>query len=184
MANTSTTNQTATQFLRDQHDQVKSMFGQMSDLQGEERTQLFDCLRAFLAVHETAEEEIVHPAARKTGSKGEAVVKARLEEEDEAKTVLSELEKIGPGGAGFDEKFAKFKTAVENHAQAEEQELFPILESELDTEALEAMTKKLQMAEKLAPTHPHPHGPEGAVGNMVIGPFVAMIDKARDALSG
>ncbi len=184
MANTSTKNESATQFLREQHDQVKSMFAQMSELQGEARTQLFDCLRGFLAVHETAEEEIVHPAARKTGSKGEAVVKARLEEEDEAKTVLSELEKIGPGGTDFDEKFAKFKTAVEDHARAEEQELFPILESELDAETLEAMTKKLQTAEKMAPTHPHPHGPEGALGNLVIGPFVAMVDKVRDALKG
>lgn len=182
MADTSTTNETATQFLREQHDQVKSMFAQMSDLKGEDRTQLFDCLRAFLAVHETAEEEIVHPAARKTGPRGEAVVKARLAEEDEAKKVLSELEKIGPSSTDFNEKFAQFKTAVEDHARAEEQELFPILEDALDTEALEAMTKKLRTAEKLAPTHPHPHGPEGAVGNMVIGPFVAMVDKVRDAL--
>jgi hemerythrin superfamily protein len=159
------------------------MFAQMSDLQGEARTELFDCLRATLAVHETAEEELVHPAARRAGGKGEEVVKARLAEEGEAKKALSELEKMGPGSTEFDEKFAQFKTAVEAHANAEEQELFPILEGALDADTLQAMTKKLEIAEKMAPTHPHPHGPEGALGNLVIGPFVAMADKVRDALS-
>lgn len=184
MANTTTQTETVTEFLRRQHSEVRSMFAQMSDLQGEARKDLFDCLRAFLAVHETAEEEVVHPAARKAGAEGEAVVQARLTEEDEAKKVLSELEKIGPGSTDFNEKFAQFKTSVEDHARAEEQELFPILESSLDNEKLEAMTKKLQMAEKMAPTHPHPHSPESAVGNMVVGPFVAMADKVRDALKG
>jgi hypothetical protein len=60
--------------------------------------------------------------------------------------------------------------------------LFPILESSVDADTRAAMTKKLQTAEKLAPTHPHPHAPESAVGNMVLGPFVAMVDKVRDAI--
>ena len=184
MTDTTTKTETVTQFLRRQHSEVRSMFAQMSDLQGDARKELFDCLRAFLAVHETAEEEVVHPAARKAGAQGEAVVEARLAEEDEAKRVLSELEKIGPGSTDFNEKFAQFKTSVEDHARAEEQELFPILEGALDSDTLEAMAKKLRMAEKLAPTHPHPHAPESAVGNMVLGPFVAMVDKVRDALTG
>jgi hemerythrin superfamily protein len=182
MSDTTTKNQTVTQFLRSQHEQVRSMFSEMENAQGEAKTQLFDCLRAFLAVHETAEEEIVHPAARKTGEQGEKVVEARLAEEGEAKTVLSELEKIGPDGEGFQQKFAAFQKSVDAHATAEEKELVPILESELDADTLKGMTEKLQMAEKLAPTHPHPHGPEGAVGNLVLGPFVAMVDKVRDVI--
>jgi len=182
VSETTTKNETVTEFLRRQHAEVRSMFAELESAQGENRTQVFDCLRALLAVHETAEEEVVHPAARKAG--GEAVVEARLKEEDEAKKVLSELEKLGPDGDGFDQQLAQFKSAVEAHATAEEQELFPILESKLDEETRAAMTKKLQMAEKIAPTHPHPHAPESAVGNMVLGPFVAMADKVRDALSG
>jgi len=182
VADTTTKNETVTEFLRRQHAQVRSMFAEMDQAQGEARTQLFDCLRAFLAVHETAEEEVVHPAARKAG--GEDVVKARLAEEDEAKKVLSELEKIGPDGEGFAQKFTAFQKAVDAHATAEENELFPILENKLDAGTLEAMTKKLQIAEKMAPTHPHPHGPESALGNLVVGPFVAMADKVRDALKG
>jgi hemerythrin superfamily protein len=179
MADTTKT-ETVTEFLRRQHTEVRSMFAEMETAKGEGRIQLFDCLRALLAVHETAEEEVVHPAARNAGA--EDVVEARLAEESEAKTVLSELEKIGPDGEGFEQKFSAFKDAVDKHATAEETELFPILDSKLDAETLEKMTKTLQMAEKMAPTHPHPHGPEGALGNLVVGPFVAMADKVRDAI--
>jgi len=184
VTDTTTTKETVTEFLRRQHSQVRSMFTEMETAKGEARTQLFDCLRALLAVHETAEEEVVHPAARKAGGDGETVVKARLEEEDDAKKVLAELEKLGPDGDGFAQKFSQFQKAVEDHASAEEQELFPILEKALDDETQVAMTKKLQVAEKLAPTHPHPHAPESAVGNLVLGPFVAMADKVRDVLRG
>src|SRR3982751_4418716 len=102
MADTSTKTETVTEFLRRQHAEVRSMFAEMETAQGEARTQLFDCLRRMLAVHETAEEEVVHPAARKAG--GEDVVQARLKEEDEAQKMLSELEKIGPAGEGFHQK--------------------------------------------------------------------------------
>jgi hypothetical protein len=36
----------------------------------------------------------------------------------------------------------------------------------------------------MAPTHAHPHGPNSAIGNMVVGPFAAMVDKVRDKLKG
>src|SRR5205814_10313818 len=134
-----TRSESASACLRREHAEVRSMFARMSDMKGDDRTQLFDCLRACLAVHGTAEEEIGHPAARKAGGKGEEVVEARLAEEGEAKKVLSELEKIGPGSTEFDEKFAQFKTAVEAHANAEEQDLFPILEGALDADTLRGM---------------------------------------------
>jgi hypothetical protein len=35
----------------------------------------------------------------------------------------------------------------------------------------------------MAPTHPHPHGPTSGIGNQLVGPFVAMVDKVRDKLA-
>lgn len=43
----------------------------------------------MLAVHETAEEEVVHPAARRTLAGGNELVDDRLAEESEAKDMLS-----------------------------------------------------------------------------------------------
>jgi hemerythrin superfamily protein len=177
------TTQTVTELLRERHQQVKEMFQQMDTAAGDERAELFDCLRATLAVHETAEEIVVYPAARKLGEAAARVVEARLKEEDQAKHVLAELEKAGPDGPGFPGRFNTFRTAATAHAEAEERELFPLLEQQCDHDQLTAMTDRLTRAERLAPTHPHPHGPKSPVGNMLAGPFVAMVDKVRDALA-
>src|SRR4051794_6725501 len=52
-------------FLKEQHQQIKSLFSEVRSASGEQRREAFFALRRLLAVHETAEEEIVHPAARK-----------------------------------------------------------------------------------------------------------------------
>jgi hypothetical protein len=44
------------------------------------------------------------------------------------------------------------------------------------------MTSELEVAEAMAPTHPHKMAPESAAGNLLVGPFVAMVDRVRDAL--
>jgi hypothetical protein len=43
------------------------------------------------------------------------------------------------------------------------------------------MRKAVKFAESVAPTRPHP-GVESAPANMLAGPFVAMVDRVRDAL--
>jgi hemerythrin superfamily protein len=177
------TTMTVTEVLRMQHEQVTTMFGQMDELHGQDRAELFDCLRMMLAVHETAEEEVVHPAARKISDAGERAVEARLEEENEAKKMLSNLEKMSVGDEQFDKQFAAFRAAVLEHAEAEETEIFLLLESKLDRHDLTEMADSLLIAEEMAPTHPHPHGPESAMGNLLLGPFVAMADKVRDKLA-
>jgi len=179
----STDTTTATGLLRSQHEQVKAMFEQIDAAEDGQRADLFDCLRATLAVHETAEEIVVHPAARRTGDEGARVVEARLAEEANAKKALAELEKLTPAADGFGPKLLAFKQDVLRHAEAEETELFPLLEANCDADELAAMADKIRTAEKMAPTHPHPHGPDGAVGNMLVGPFVAMVDKVRDKLA-
>jgi len=179
----STETTTATDLLRGQHEKVKAMFQQLTSAGSDQRDELFDCLRATLAVHETAEEMIVHPAARRTGEEGARIVEARLAEESKAKESLAELEKLPPAGDGFGPKLQAFQQDVLRHAEAEETQLFPILEANCDADELERMGKAITTAEKMAPTHPHPHGPDGAVGNMLVGPFVAMVDKVRDKLA-
>ena len=60
--------------------------------------------------------------------------------------------------------------------------MFPLLERTVDEEQLRRMTSALKVAEGVAPTHPHKAAPESAVGNMVVGPFVAIVDRVRDAI--
>lgn len=183
MTRETSTPSTATELLRQQHEGVKQMFGEFDQSVGEQRQEVFDCLRATLAMHETAEEMIAYPEARHLDDAAEPIVKARLEEESEAKKVLSDLEKLGVDGEGFDTKFAAFRTAVLRHAEAEETEVFPLLDANIDVQKLREMAETILVAESVAPTHPHPHGPESGLGNVLIGPFAALVDKVRDKIA-
>lgn len=170
-------------FLEGQHKQVKALFEQVLSAVGDDREKAFASLRRMLAVHETAEEEIVHPAARKALDNGEAIVRQRLEEEKKAKVALSELEKLDVKSPEFDTKLRQLRSDVIAHAEAEEREEFAALATALEPARLEKMRKAAAFAEKVAPTHPHP-GVESAAANMLAGPFIAMIDRSRDAFSG
>lgn len=174
----------ATTLLRQQHETVKQLFDQLLRARGDQRSELFDCLRATLATHETAEEIVVYPRLRKIGDEGDRVARARIAEEDKAKQVLADLEKLGPGGAGFEPQLSQFHRAVLDHAEAEEREAFPLLEQSCNSRELQDMAAKIQKAEAMAPPHPHPHGPNSKVGSMVVGPFAKMVDRVRDAMHG
>jgi hemerythrin superfamily protein len=171
-------------FLLGQHREVEQLFGEVRDGRGDTRRHAFEHLVQLLAVHETAEEEVVYPALRTSGEDGDRIADARTAEEDEAKTMLSDLERTDLGGAEFDDKLRRFEQLVLSHARNEEQEVFPRLRQTQTPERLQQLGTAVRAAEAVAPTHPHPHGPESAVGNVVVGPFVALVDRARDAIRG
>ncbi len=140
-------------------------------------------MRRTLAVHETAEEEIVHPAARRALPNGPVVVEARLREENAAKTALTKLEKLDVDSAEFETAFRALKADVLAHADAEEREEFDRLGDKLEPARLEGMRKAVEIAESVAPTRQHA-GVESATANLFVGPFASMLDRTRDALSG
>jgi hemerythrin superfamily protein len=168
-------------FLKSQHEEIKGLFVQVIAASGSERKEIFADLRRLLAIHETAEEEVVHPRAKSELQNGEAIVSARLEEEHEAKKMLAALEKLDVDSAEFEEKIRAFRDDVIKHAEAEESEEFSQLAAELDGTQLSRMRKAAELAEKTAPTHPHP-GVESRAANLVAGPFAAMLDRAKDLI--
>jgi hemerythrin superfamily protein len=173
------TQQDVVSFLKDQHEEIKRLLNDVEIGVGQQRAESFLELRRLLAVHETVEEEFVHPRARKTISGGHAVVSARLHEENEAKKMLADLEKIGVDHLDFTIQFAEFRGAVLAHAEREESEEFPALQAESDPEQLQRMARVVRAAQSMAPTRPHA-GVESATANMIAGPFAAMLDRARD----
>ncbi|MEY2397739.1 MAG: hypothetical protein QOJ00_913 [Actinomycetota bacterium] len=177
---TNSTDLSGTQLLRERHEQIKQLFQEVLDLTGDERAEAFDCLRATLAVHETVEEMFVHPLAREIGPEAEAVARARIEEEQQATQMLSDLEHLGVEGDQFATRLVMFRHAVIEHAEAEENELFPLIEGNCSQEDLKALGDSIITAEQIAPTHAHPHTPKNPAVLMLTGPFVAMVDHARD----
>lgn len=169
--------------LKGQHQQVKALLDEVQTAEGERRGEMFTQLRRLLAVHESAEEQIVHPRVRRAVHDGDAIAVARLGEERSAKEALAELEKMDVDSAEFAGRFAAFAQDVRAHAEAEEREEFPQLSAALDDADLERMRRAVELAEKVAPTRPHP-GVELAGEHLMAGPFAAMLDRARDLITG
>jgi hypothetical protein len=169
-------------FLKAQHETIKSLFAEtLNAPDNDKRTDAFTRLRTLLAVHETAEEMMVHPRARRKTEGGDAVVDALLQEEHQAKAQLQQIERMDIGSAEFTAALTELQSAVLKHAAKEESEEFNKLEADLDADELKKMASAVKAAERIAPTHPHA-GVESAVANFVAGPFASMLDRARDAI--
>lgn len=167
--------------LLEQHEMVRrAINGVARTTTAESRQEAFDALRELLARHETAEEMIVRPLTRDIDNGG-AIAEARMAEENESKDVLAELENLDIASVEFARTFETFAKSVLEHAIAEETYEFPLLR-QLDPGKLEKAEKQFLMAEKTAPTHPHPSARSTAM-NFVAGPFAAVADRARDAVS-
>ncbi|MDT7725839.1 MAG: hypothetical protein QOI21_2415 [Actinomycetota bacterium] len=167
-------------FLSRQHEEIRNLFTALETATGKERRDLFRALVRLLAIHETAEEEVVHPEVRSlTG--GGPVVEARIGEERSAKALLVTLNDMGPDAEGFDTLLVQLRDDVLAHAEHEEREEFPLLLKAHTRERLRAMASTVRVAEAIAPTRPHP-GVESATANLLLGPPVAIMDRARDLI--
>jgi iron-sulfur cluster repair protein YtfE (RIC family) len=166
--------------LRHDHDEVREMFARLEAATGEQRRKLFQQLLGELVRHEVAEEEILRPVSKRDA--GEAIANARIKEESQAEELLKEMEKLDPGSAEFTSKLAKLRREVERHAEAEETKEFPRVAEKETTEWLEQMGRAYEAAKMMAPTRPHPSTPNTPVANMLVGPFAAVVDRARDAV--
>ncbi|MGW0366955.1 hemerythrin domain-containing protein [Streptomyces sp. NPDC002990] len=167
--------------LMRQHGQIHSLFDEVRAARGEERTDAFRRLLQLLSVHETAEEEVVHPHARSAFEGGTEVVEERLAEEKAAKEKLSALEDMETSDPAFMPALLSLRNAVLIHARSEERYEFAQLRRTTSQARLALMAKAVKAAEAVAPTHPHP-GIQSATANLTLGPMAAVADRARDAI--
>jgi hemerythrin superfamily protein len=164
-----------------QHALIRDLFVEVEKASAEERPAAFQRLVRLLAVHETAEEEVVHPYARRKLDNGSDVVDDRLAEENEAKELLTHMDKAGAGDPQFLTNLKVLRTAVFAHARAEERYEFTQLRTVTSKVERRAMAAGVKAAEAMAPTHPHP-GVESATKNLLMGPPIAIMDRARDVI--
>ncbi len=169
------------ELLLDQHTQIRDLFAEVKSSTGKARQDAFARLVRLLAVHETAEEQIVHPLARQVVEGGGEIVDDRLAEEREAKELLSRLESLGPDHEDFPALLEQLRQAVLAHAVHEETYEFRYLRSKCSPERLRSLASMVRVAERTAPTHPHP-GVESATANLVAGPPLAIYDRVKDAV--
>ena len=167
--------------LKQQHGEIRNLFDEVERATGADRGEAFRRLMRMLAIHETAEQEIVHPFVQRTVSGGAGVVRDRLREEESAKRILTRLDSMDTEHPEFLTELNSLRTEVLTHARAEERYEFTHLYRAASAEQLARLAKGVRAAEAVAPTHPHPEV-QGAGANLALGPLAALIDRTRDAI--
>jgi hemerythrin superfamily protein len=165
--------------LLTQHARIEEQFLLVVGASGTARQEAFDDLVRLLAMHETAEEEVVHPLSRTIEGDAAGLVDDRLAEERQAKEMLATLLGADVDSPGFATSLLLLRDAVLTHARYEERYEFPRLRAKVPAERLRTLASLVRAAEAAAPTRPHP-GVESATANLLAGPALAVADRVRD----
>jgi hemerythrin superfamily protein len=165
------------------HAEIKRLFAAVDNAaDAREREERFDDLMHTLVIHETAEQEVTHPLARRAAG-GDEIVARRLAEEKAGEHLLERMKTMNPADPDFGPLFHELHSDVLEHAENEESQEFPLIEGSVEPKQLEHLKLVFRAAEKMAPTRPHIGSPTSATGNLVVGPLLAIADRARDAIA-
>jgi hemerythrin superfamily protein len=170
--------------LSQDHEEAKRLLKQIITAPASRREELFWELVPELVRHEVAEEVVVYPTIRSDAPDGDAEVAPRLKEQQQAEQMLSSMEKLDPASDEFAQKLSELRHDVLEHAEAEEQNIFPLLLALEHDDTRAELGERYEKAKANAPTHPHPNAPNTPPGNKVFGPIAAFADRVRDAAKG
>ena len=141
----------ATQLLKDQHREVKELFGQIQNTEDAEgRHDLMEQIAERLQTHMRIEEAIFYPAVQEAaGGKNEEMVPEAYEEHHVVKLVLDELPHVDPEDERFTAKMTVLSELVDHHVQEEEKELFKVAEK-LGKERLEELGNEMEAEARMS----------------------------------
>lgn len=143
----------ATQVLTSHHDELRALMadvagllddGVTSDARRDRVTELLNELTDELTMHEMIEDAIFYPAMSDTSTLVSIAHPEHRQISDQLATVLRVRH---PASTRLAEEFAALRTAVEQHARMEEQQMFREVDQKVDAGQLERMGD--QLAEEL-----------------------------------
>ena len=114
----------ATDLLRSQHDEMKTLLRQMRDADEAELPDLRRRCAAILRAHNTIEEELLYPRFEEREG-FEDLVTSSYEQHEEAVSTLSELERLDVEDPEFEDYLDTLEQQVVEHVNTEEAELLP-----------------------------------------------------------
>ena len=136
----------ALDLLKQDHAKVKELFEEIedaADMSG--RKAIFEQIKNELETHSHIEESVFYPAMEKYQDLKDMVREA-LEEHQEVKTLLNEMESLSDEEE-FEAQFDELKDNVEHHAEEEEEgKMFPKVRELVSANELEKLGVQLQTA--------------------------------------
>ena len=136
----------ALELLKQDHQAVKSLFDQIDDAEdAKQRKKLFDQIDTELNIHAHIEETVFYPEMQKIDELKEMVEEA-LEEHQEVKTLLEEIEGLDPENEQFSASLEELMENVEHHVAEEEDEMFAKVREQCDQATLDRLGEQLESA--------------------------------------
>jgi hemerythrin superfamily protein len=136
----------ALEVLKQDHQKVKELFQEATQAKDtSKRKDLFDKIDTELEIHAHIEETVFYPAIGDHEGLKDMVAEA-LEEHEQAKTLLGELEELGADSHEFGSKLQQLIEAVEHHVEEEEGEMFPKICEVFEEDELDQLGQDLESA--------------------------------------
>jgi hemerythrin-like domain-containing protein len=134
--------------------------------------------------HEALEEMYFWPAAREHLAAGHTLADEATGQEQQAKQVLADLDKLGADDPEFEKLLGTFTAAARQHIEFEETQVWPGLRAALTAETAAEIGAEIAGGKGTAPTRPHPHTPPTPGALKAAGPVTAATDRVRDTVTG
>ncbi len=134
--------------------------------------------------HEAIEEQFFWPAVRNALDNGDELAEEAIAQEQAGKKLLQRLEDGKPGEADYHDALQEFVKLGREHILYEQEVVWPVFEAAVSPEERQTIGARLEVAKKVAPTRPHPDTPPNAMVQKTMGTGAAILDHARDMVSG
>ncbi len=178
-----TTGRNVVDVITGQHRELLGLCERLTDAGDDRRHKVAEVVVAELSRHLSAEEQYLYPAVRKVVPDGDLIADRELAEDHDLLVTLKNLDGVRPEDPRFDALAGEVSAAVRRHVEADASELLPLLTQMAPVEDLIRVGNRVELAAEAAPTRPHPGTPSAPPWNKVVDPVVAVVDKARDAMS-
>ncbi len=132
------THQKLYEMLEHDHEEVKEMFKEAIN---NEDPSKYKEIKKELEVHMKGEEDFYYPKAKKAD---EDLVEHGIEEHEEAKGLIKELDRLGKNDGQFMPKLKELKDSVEHHVDEEEHKLFPKSKDTLSDNEEKEIAEKIE----------------------------------------
>jgi len=131
------TQQNAIDLLKADHDKVEALFARVKANEDGNNGDVFKQIKKELELHTHIEEQIFYPNLLENGNDElQKIVREGLEEHAQVKTLLPEIAALPGDSEDFKAKLQVMMENVEHHVEEEEDEMFPLVEDQIDEQML------------------------------------------------
>jgi hemerythrin-like domain-containing protein len=185
------------QLIEDDHRRIQSIVNELTvadaipEWRPSHRRKVAQRLVMEESRHEVAEEEFFWPAVRETVELGMELRQAGLLQEQQAKRLLTALDRAASRPATGDDAqdgeledlISEAARAVKDHVRFEELQVIPALRRELNETMGRRLASWYAWGVERAPTRPHPHTPPIPGLLRTTGRLAAVTDRMRDLVT-